>query len=38
MNRGTKTNAAPAVIDTINKTVVDSNDEENSAELTQLLR
>jgi hypothetical protein len=38
MLRGTHTNAAPTIIDTINKTVVDRIDEENSAELTQLLR
>jgi hypothetical protein len=38
MLRGTNTNAIPAIIDTINKTVADRIDEENSAELTQLLR
>jgi len=38
MLRGTNTNAAPTIIDTINKTMVDRIDEENSAELTQLLR
>jgi len=38
MLRGTHTNAAPTIIGTINKTMVDRIDEENSAELTQLLR
>ena len=38
MHRGPNTIAIPAVIDTSNKQVVDRIDEENSAELTQLLR
>jgi len=38
MLTGASTNDTPTVIDTINKTVVDRIDEENSAELSQLLR